>query len=293
MGRERGKSTCRRGRCRQVSPKTRRQNLCRVGPTPWGRTRRAWRPVSLSFRLDGKVALVTGASRGLGAGIADALQEAGATVAGTSREPRSAAQVAKRLGSVPVVMDVTDVASVRAGVDRVASELERLDILINNAGLNIPQGVFDVDEASWDAVLDTNLKGTFFAAQAAARQMVASGEGGRIINIASQAGVVGIEERSAYGASKGGAILLTKVLAIELAQHGITVNAVAPTFIATELTRGTLENSAWRERILSSIPLGRVGEAEDVAAAAVYLASPAAAMVTGHTLLVDGGWTAW
>ncbi len=250
-------------------------------------------PVSLSFRLDGKVALVTGASRGLGAGIADALQEAGATVAGTSREPKSAAQVAKRLGSVPVVMDVTDVASVRAGIDRVASELERLDILINNAGLNIPQGVFDVDETSWDAVLDTNLKGTFFAAQAAARHMVASREGGRIINVTSQAGVVGIEERSAYGASKGGAVLLTKVLAIELAQHGITVNAVAPTFVATELARGTLEDPEWRERILSRIPLGRVGEVEDVAAATLYLASPAAAMVTGHTLLVDGGWTAW
>ena len=238
------------------------------------------------------VALVTGASRGLGAGIADALQEAGGTVAGTTREPKSAAQVAQRLGSVPVVMDVTDVASARAGVDRVASELGRLDILVNNAALNIPQGVFNVDEASWDAVLDTNLKGTFFAAQAAARCMATSGEGGRIINIASQAGVVGIEERSAYGASKGGAVLLTKVLAIELAQHGITVNAVAPTFIATELTRGTLENPAWRERVLSRIPLGRIGETEDVAAATVYLASPAAAMVTGHTLLVDGGWTA-
>ena len=248
--------------------------------------------MSLLFRLDGKVALVTGASRGLGAGIATGLLEAGATVIGTSRNPDSATQVAKQLGSVPVVMDITDVASVRAGVDRVASELGRLDILVNNAGLNIPQGVFDVDEASWDAVLDTNLKGTFFAAQAAARCMVTSGEGGRIINIASQAGVVGIEERSAYGASKGGAILLMKVLAIELAQHGITVNAVAPTFIATELTRGTLENPTWRERVLSRIPLGRIGESEDVAAATVYLASPASAMVTGHTLLVDGGWTA-
>jgi NAD(P)-dependent dehydrogenase (short-subunit alcohol dehydrogenase family) len=249
--------------------------------------------MSLSFRLDGKVALVTGASRGLGAGIADALKEAGATVAGTSRRQDSAERVAERLDSVAVAMDVSDVAAVRAGVDRVASELGRLDILVNNAGLNIPQGVFDVDEASWDAVLDTNLKGTFFAAQAAARHMVAGGEGGRIINVASQAGVVGIEERSAYGASKGGAVLLTKVLAIELAQHGITVNAVAPTFIATELTRDTLENPAWRERVLSRIPLGRVGEVEDVAAATVYLASPGAAMVTGHTLLVDGGWTAW
>jgi NAD(P)-dependent dehydrogenase (short-subunit alcohol dehydrogenase family) len=249
--------------------------------------------MNLSFRLDGKVALVTGASRGLGAGIADALKEAGAMVAGTSRKQGSAEQVAERLDSVPVAMDVSDVASVRAGVDRVASELGRLDILVNNAGLNIPQGVFDVDEASWDAVLDTNLKGTFFAAQAAARHMADRGEGGRIINVASQAGVVGIEERSAYGASKGGAVLLTKVLAIELAQHGITVNAVAPTFIATELTRDTLENPAWRERVLSRIPLGRVGEVEDVAAATVYLASPGAAMVTGHTLLVDGGWTAW
>jgi NAD(P)-dependent dehydrogenase (short-subunit alcohol dehydrogenase family) len=247
--------------------------------------------VSLSFRLDGKVALVTGASRGLGAGIADALKEAGAKVVGTSREQDSAEQVAKRLGSVPVVMDVADVGSVRAGVDRVASQLGRLDILVNNAGLNIPQGVFDVDEASWNAVVDTNLKGTFFAAQAAARRMVA--EGGRIINIASQAGVVGIEERSAYGASKGGVTILTKVLAIELARHGITVNAVAPTFVATELTRTTLEDPAWRERVLSRIPLGRVGEPEDVGAATVYLASPAAAMVTGHTLLVDGGWTAW
>ncbi len=249
--------------------------------------------MSLSFRLDGKVALVTGASRGLGAGISDALKEAGATVVGTSRERGSAEEVAERLDSVPVPMDVSDVASVRVGVDRVASELGRLDILVNNAGLNIPQGVFDVDEASWDAVLDTNLKGTFFCAQAAARHMADRGEGGRIINVASQAGVVGIEERSAYGASKAGAILLTRVLAIELAQHGITVNAVAPTFIVTELTRTTLENPAWRERILSRIPLGRVGEPEDVAAATVYLASPAAALVTGHTLMVDGGWTAW
>jgi len=249
--------------------------------------------MSLSYRLDGKVALVTGASRGLGAGLADGLREAGATVVGTSRNSESAAQVAERLDSVPLVMDVTQVASIHEGIDCVADEFGCLDLLVNNAGLNIPQGVFDVDEASWDDVIDTNLKGTFFSTQAAARHMAARGEGGRIINIASQAGVVGIEERSAYGASKGGVVLLTKVLAIELAQHGITVNAVAPTFVATELTRSTLEDPQWRERILSRIPLGRVGEVEDVVAATVYLASPAASMVTGHTLLVDGGWTAW
>ena len=247
--------------------------------------------MSLSFQLDGKVALVTGASRGLGAGFATGLREAGATVVGTSRDSKSAAQVAEQLGTVPAVMDVTDVASVQASIDGIVSEFGYLDLLINNAGLNIPQSVFDVDEASWDSVIDTNLKGTFFATQAAA--MVARDEGGRIINVASQVGVVGIEERSAYGASKSGVILLTKVLAIELAQHEVTVNAVAPTFVATELTRSTLENPEWREHILSRIPLGRVGEVEDVVAATMYLASPAAAMITGHTLLVDGGWTAW
>lgn len=249
--------------------------------------------MSISFRLEGKVALVTGASRGLGAGIADVLKEAGAFVVGTSRDPKSAREVAERLQSPPVVMDVTRISSVREGVRCVAAEFGRLDILVNNAGVNIPQAVFDVDEQSWDSVMDTNLKGAFFAAQAAARQMVARGEGGRIINIASQAGVVGIEERSAYGASKGGLVTLTRVLAIELAHHQITVNAIAPTFVATELTRSTLEDPAWRQRILSRIPLGKVGEVEDVAAATVYLASSAAALVTGHTLLVDGGWTAW
>jgi NAD(P)-dependent dehydrogenase (short-subunit alcohol dehydrogenase family) len=249
--------------------------------------------MSISFRLDEKVALVTGASRGLGAGIAEALRDAGATVVGTSRDLESAEQIAEQLGSVPVVMDVADVSSIESGFDCVVSELGRLDILINNAGQNIPQEVFDVDEASWDTVLGTNLKGAFFAAQAAARHMVAGGEGGRIINISSQAGVVGVEERSAYGASKGGLALLTKVLAIELAQYEITVNAIAPTFVSTELTRSTLEDQTWRERIFSRIPLGRIGEVEDIAPAALYLASPAAAMVTGHTLVVDGGWAAW
>lgn len=246
-----------------------------------------------TFSLDGKAALVTGASRGLGAAIAESLRDAGATVAGTSRTEESANEVAEHLGTTPVIMDVTDVSSVREGVDKAASELGRLDILVNNAGLNVPQGIFEVDEESWDAVMSTNLKGSFFASQAAARHMADDDNGGRIINVGSQAGVVGIEERSAYGASKGGVTLLTKVLALELAEYNITVNTVAPTFVATELTRSTLEDPEWRERILSRIPLGRVGEVEDVAAAVVYLASPAGAMVTGHTLLVDGGWTAW
>jgi NAD(P)-dependent dehydrogenase (short-subunit alcohol dehydrogenase family) len=221
------------------------------------------------------------------------LMEAGATVAGTSRDAESAARVAERLETPAVQMDVTDVASVRAAVDRIVSELGRLDILENNAGVNIPQGVLDVDEESWNAVIDTNLKGTFFAAQSTARHLVERGEGGRIVNVSSQAGVVGIEERSAYCASKGDVDLLTKVLAIELAPYGITTNAVAPTFVATELTQSTLEDPQRRERVLSRIPLGHVAEVKDVTPAVVYLVSPAANMVTGHTLLVDGGWIAW
>ncbi len=245
------------------------------------------------FRLDQKVALVTGASRGLGQGISHTLRQAGAIVVGTSRQPAAARQIAQDLITLSIEMDVTQVASIRQGVDRVVAEYGRLDILVNNAGINIPQGMFEVDEASWNTVIDTNLKSVFFVAQAAARHMVAANQGGRIINISSQAGVVGIEERSAYCASKGGVTQLTKVLALELARHNITVNAVAPTFVETELTRATLDNPAWRERILNRIPLGRVGTVADIAAAVVYLASQEAGLVTGHTLLVDGGWTAW
>jgi len=242
--------------------------------------------------LDGKLALVTGASRGLGAGIADALATAGARVVGTSRDQASATRIAERLGSLPVVMDVSDVASIRAGVRLVADRLGPIDVLVNNAGINVPQPMLDVDEANWDLILDTNLKGTFFVAQAVAGQMVAAGRGGRIVNVTSQAGEVGIEERAAYCASKGGAALLTKVLALELAEHGICVNAVAPTFVDTELARATLADPAWRERILSRIPLGRLATVAEVAAAVLYLTGPASGMVTGHTLLVDGGWTA-
>ncbi len=243
--------------------------------------------MSLSFRLDGKVAMVTGASRGLGAGIADALKEAGATVVGTSRKQDSAEQVAKRLDSVPVAMDVSDVPSVRAGIDRVASELGRLDILVNNAGLNIPQGVFDVDEASWDAVLDTNLKGTFFATQAAGRHMADHGGGGRIVNVASRGAFRGEPDQPAYGASKAGLNALGQSLAVALAPRGITINAVAPGFVETDMASQYLKPPRGEE-IKAQSPFGRVARPEEVAAAVVWLASPEAEWASGAILDLNG-----
>ena len=157
--------------------------------------------------------------------------------------------------------------------------------------MNIPREALDVDEADWDAVMDVNLKGLFFMSQRAGRRMVNAG-GGKIVNIASQNGVIGYYRRAAYCSSKAGVVNLTRVLALEWAPHGITVNAVGPTFILTPLTQSTFDDPALREDLLKRIPLGRVGRPEDVVGAVVFLASPAADLITGHTLLVDGGWTA-
>ena len=246
----------------------------------------------------GKTAIITGGGSGIGRTCALALGKQGARVAVWDLNGVNASGVAdevKALGvrALQARVDVAEVGDIETAMRRTLDEFGRVDILVNCAGIALtPKSLLDTTPEDFQRVFAVNLKGVWHCAQLAARDMIRR-RSGRIINIASQAGVVGIEERSAYGTSKAGAILLTKVLAIELAQYGITANAVAPTFIATELTRSTLENPAWRERIISRIPLGRVGEAEDVAAATVYLASPAAAMVTGHTLLVDGGWTAW
>ena len=251
----------------------------------------------VDFALTGKRALVTGASRGIGRAIALALADAGADVAVTSRTGRAGDPVAaeiRRKGrrTLSLLLDVRHLVSIRACFDRLSSEWGALDILVNNAGTNVPRGIFDVGEEDWDLVLDTNLKGLFFVAQTAARRMVDAKKAGRIVNIASQYGLVANLERVAYAASKGGVVNLTRALALELADHQITVNAIAPTTIETDLMRSQLDDPGFRERTLRNIPLGELARPEDVASAAVFLASPAAAMITGHTLVVDGGWTA-
>jgi NAD(P)-dependent dehydrogenase (short-subunit alcohol dehydrogenase family) len=254
--------------------------------------------VLLECRVDGKVALVTGASSGLGYTCAVALAEAGADVAVASRSLDRLQEVCRAIEergrrAFPIAVDVRDVGQIRAMAERVHSVFGRIDILVNSAGLNIPQPALEVTEENWDTILDTNAKGLFFTCQAVGRYMVVQ-RYGRIVNLGSTLGLVGMADRAAYCASKGAVTQLTKVLAIEWAPYNVTVNAVAPTFVETPLTRPYFERiPGFREEVLRRIPLGRLGLPEEVAAAVVFLASDAAGMITGVTLPVDGGWTAW
>jgi 2-dehydro-3-deoxy-D-gluconate 5-dehydrogenase len=251
-----------------------------------------------SLRLDGQNALVTGAGSGLGEAIAIALAEVGADVAMTELPEKIAAldPVCARVRALgrraePLALRLPDIDNIDRVVKGAVDALGGIDILVNNAGVNIPSAALEVTEDDWDRVVDTNLKGAFFMAQRVAREMVANG-GGRMVNIASQNGVVGYYKRAAYCASKAGLVNLTRVLALEWAEHKINVNAVGPTFVVTPLTQSTFDDPAMRADLESRIPLGRVAQPEDVVGAVVFLASAASAMVTGHTLLVDGGWTA-
>ncbi|MEN6464412.1 MAG: glucose 1-dehydrogenase [Syntrophaceae bacterium] len=247
------------------------------------------------FKLTGKVALVTGAGRGIGRDIALALAEYGADVAVCSRTPAELDKVRdaiEKLGrrALAVKADVTRITEIQGLVDKVAGAFGRIDILVNNAGINIPQFAVDVTEEAWDRIMDINLKGLFFCAQAVGKVMIAQ-KGGKIINISSQTGTVAIPKRAAYCASKGGVNQLTKLLALEWAEHGINVNAVAPTFIETPFTEPMFRDKEFRRFVDENIPLGRVGKPSDVTGAVVYLASSASDLVTGLILLVDGGWT--
>jgi NAD(P)-dependent dehydrogenase (short-subunit alcohol dehydrogenase family) len=248
----------------------------------------------VNIRLDGKTALVTGAGRGIGRAVALALAAAGAELILVSRTlsqlEEVAREVAQRDGKAQVLpFDVTDTAAMRAAF----AGLGRLDILVNNAGLNRPQPFLEVDEATLDLLLGLNVRAAFLVAQAAARLMIANG-GGVIVNMSSQMGHVGSErDRTVYVMTKHALEGLTKAMAVELAPKGVRVVSVAPTFVQTPLTKPFFDNPETRKWILDRIPLGRAGTVEDVAQAVVFLASPAASLVTGSSLLVDGGWTAW
>lgn len=251
----------------------------------------------LQVDLQGRVAIVTGGSKGIGKEIAWALARSGARVAVVSRTLEDVKAVAAEINSQGLTAegfacDVSLVALIEPMVEKVESAFGPVDILVNSAGLNIQQYAIDVSEAAWDKVIDVNLKGTFFTAQAVGRRMIPRRQG-KIINISSQMGLVGYYRRSAYCASKGGVVQLTKVLAVEWAKFNVNVNAVAPTFIETEMTGPMFEEGDFREEVLSRIPLGRIGQPDDVTGAVLYLASDTANLVTGHTLLVDGGWVAW
>jgi len=248
------------------------------------------------FSLAGQVAIVSGASRGIGHDLVLALAHAGATVAAGARSVDDVAVLVAEVEAaggraLALELDVTDGDSVAQGAQRVLDAEGRIDILVNNAGLGGNHDALDVTEADWDEMMDVNLKGLFFLTQAVARSMLERGYG-RIVSLSSQAGLVGIPRHAIYSASKGGVNLLTRVLALEWAPHGVTVNAIAPTFIRTPGTAERLDDPAFAADVLARIPVGRFGSTGDVAAAVLYLASPAAGLVTGTVLRVDGGWTA-
>lgn len=248
------------------------------------------------FSLQGQVALVTGASRGIGYDLARAVAHAGAKVVIGARDQAALAELVAQIQAeggeaLAVALDMRDLSQIRAAVATTVEHFGRLDILVNNAGVGSNHDAVDVTEADWDEMMDVNLKGTFFMAQAAGKQMLKQGYG-RVVNMSSQAGQVGILRHAVYCASKGGVDQMTRVLALEWGAHGITVNSVAPTFIRTPGTAERLDTPEFAADVLRRIPVGHVGTTMDVAAAVIYLASPAAGMVNGTVLLVDGGWTA-
>ena len=250
-----------------------------------------------SFSLKGKVALVTGAARGLGRAIALALAEAGADVALGLRDVREHAGVPSEIEALgrralPLQMDMGDLEQIRQATHAAVEQLGKLDILVNNTGIAPTNLALEVREDDFDRTLNINLKGTFFACQAAGRLMKQAG-GGRIINMSSQAGFVALPTESVYCMTKAGIAHLTKCLAVEWGPFNINVNAVAPTFIHTPGTQPALSSPEFYAQTVQNVAaLHRIGEPTEVAGAVVFLASPAASLITGHTLLIDGGWTA-
>jgi 3-oxoacyl-[acyl-carrier protein] reductase len=243
--------------------------------------------------LSGQVAIVTGAARGLGRAIAESLAGCGAKVACVDVNEATLAETVAAIAAsgaeaMALACDVTDSQRVNQTVDEVVKKWGRLDILVNNAGITRDTLVVRMKDDQWDAVININLRGTFLFTRAAARPMM-KGHHGRIVNMASVAGLVGNAGQSNYSASKAGVIGLTRTVASELAGRNITVNAVAPGFIATDMTAALGEEVV--AKVKSRIPLGRLGHPQDIADAVLFLASPAAEYITGHVLTVDGGLT--
>lgn len=250
-------------------------------------------PQTPSFALHGRRAVVTGAGRGIGLAAAAALAQAGAAVTLVARsggeiEAGAAAIRAQGGMAAAACLDVTDIAAVAAFFDGQPA----FDVLVNNAGTNRPMPMTEVSPADYDAVLDLNVKSAFFVAQGAARALIRDGKAGSLIHMGSQMGHVGGPNRSLYCASKWALEGMSKAMALDLASHGIRSNTIAPTFIETPMTKPFFENAAFKASVLDKIKLGRIGRVEDLMGAIVFLASDASALMTGTSMVVDGGWTA-
>lgn len=248
--------------------------------------------------LNNKTVIVTGGSKGIGKEIALSFAKLGAHVIIIGRGEVALEQTFQELRKVgsgnhkAISGDVNDITRVRAIVDTIVDDYGTVDILVNNAGVNIPKPAIEVTEEDWDMVLDTNLKSVFFFSQSVGKHFIKQGKSGKIINIASQMAFVGYIKRAAYCSSKGGVVQLTKALAVEWANNGINVNAVAPTFVETEFTAGMFEDENFKKDVENRILLGKLPKPKDISGAVLYLASNLADFVTGETIKVDAGWTA-